>query len=95
MNKQKIKDIITYETETHLASLKTKTFWIYIFSFLALLFVLIKSTILTIISLLIILILKSQEDYDSGKVTDYIRRKKGVLSKAEIKKLKEQEDGTS
>ena len=78
-----------YELSNNFEALKNKSTWLYFFAALALVAVLIKKPVIAIISIITLIALKFKFDHDSGEVTAFIRKKKGIPSKSEIRKMKE------
>jgi hypothetical protein len=70
-----IKEVIEYEFMSSLQAFRRIDTWMYIVSFLAIIFALLNKTVLLIITLLGLIILEGKKDYDMGKVKAYQREK--------------------
>jgi len=82
-------DILEYELHDNLIALKDATTWIYICAFLALFCVIIDKLNVAIFFIVVILIIEMFKDYKSGRVDAYIRKKKGIPSAGDIRRMKE------
>lgn len=89
--KQNLLAIISiFLTLTSIKYSNLKGFSFYFFMLFALIFILVDKPILSILALFLAIIWQFKADREAGLVTRYIRQKKGILSKSEIKKLKEE-----
>lgn len=89
-------NILEYELYDNLSSLKSASTWSYIFAFFALYFAILGNFRATVLFIVLIFGIEIYKDYKSGRVAAYIRKKKGIPSKTEIKKMKDkyiQENG--
>jgi hypothetical protein len=91
-NRPPLKDIVSYQIYTAKKSLLSEDLWMTVCLIVGSLSLLIQKYWLTILCLLLALILQSEKDVSTGRVTEYKRRKLGIPSKAQIKLLKQDKD---
>lgn len=83
-----IKDTIDYEASEFIKSFRKLKLWQYFTLILSLFLFLKGQNVLGVIFLIITIILLGSEDYKSGLVIAYKRRKMGIPSKSQIKEIK-------
>lgn len=88
-----LKEIIEYEWYSMKASfvenIKKIDTWMFFIALIALYFALKTELIIVIVLIILEIVLQSKKNYDSGLVRNFIRKKYGFPSRADIKELKE------
>lgn len=84
-----IKQILEYELASTIDYLKKLDLWMYVCAFVVLIALIARNYTLAAIAIVLMILLQMKRDYDSGEVINYIRRKRGFPSPAQIEKYKE------
>ena len=78
----------SYEINSSLMLFKKLSTWINICAVIALVGVFLRAYIITVVLLMLIILLKSKQDYESGEVIAYYRKKQGIPNKTMIRNIK-------
>lgn len=86
-----VKHLLEYEVAASIEFMKRIDTWMFLTAFATLFAAIWKNYNLAIVLLFIMIILQLKRDYDSGEITDYIRRQMKIPSPSQIQKWKEQQ----